>query len=91
MESKKKTINEMIEEFSKAGFPRARQDGNLVSSSLKEKAKYLFGYNHRFKHFKCFDKDGKSFVVFVPNRKKRTKKPKDWGDLFKKFHFMTAF
>ena len=85
MESKKKTINEMIEEFSKAGFPRAKQDGNLVSSSLREKAKYLFGYNHRFKHFKCFDKDGKSFVVFVPNHKKRTKKPKDWGDLFKKF------
>ena len=85
LESKKKTINEVIKEFCKAGFPRAKQDGNLVSDTIREKIKYLFGYNYRFKHFKPFDKDGKSFVVFVPNRHKRTNKPEDWDDLFKKF------
>ena len=84
VESQKITINQAIERYVKAGFPRKRGDTKR-GSSIKRDCLYLLGHNWRRHHLAFDDVEGKGVVDFKANFHKRTAKPQGWDDLFDKF------
>ena len=85
-ESQKLTINQVIERICKEGFPKAKKVGKLSANSIKEFVKYMIGYNWRTRHLIYTENSkGHGQVSFKANTHKRTVKPNDWEDLFKKF------
>ena len=86
VESQRLTIREVIERICIDQFPKAKKEGRLSANSMKEMVKFLIGYNWRSRHL-IFTENGKGYgrVSFKANRHKRTAKPTDWEDLFKKF------
>ena len=85
-DSLKLTINEVIVRLCKANFPRAKREGRLTASSIQMKCKDLIGHNWRTRHLIFIDDNkGNGQIHFKANYSKRTTKPEDWDDLFKKF------
>ena len=85
-DSLKLTIREVIERLCKANFPRSKREGRLSASSIQSACKTLIGYNWRTHHLIFVeDYNGHGLVKFKANFHKRTAKPEDWNDLFKKF------
>ena len=85
-ESQKLTINEVIIRLCKANFPKAKREGRLTADSIQKKVKDLIGWNWRTRHLLYLDdRSGHGQVHFKANFHKRTAKPDDWDDLFKKF------
>ena len=85
-ESQKLTINEVIIRLCKANFPKAKREGRLTADSIQKKCKDLIGWNWRTRHLLYLDdRRGHGQVHFKANFHKRTAKPEDWDDLFKKF------
>ena len=84
IESEKFTINQVIERYVKAGFPR-KKGSTKRASSIKRDSLYLFGHNWRRHHLAFDDVNGKGVVDFKANFHKRTVKPSGWDDLFAKF------
>ena len=85
-ESHKLTINEVIIRLCKANFPKAKREGRLTADSIQKKVKDLIGWNWRTRHLIYLDdRSGHGQVHFKANFHKRTAKPEDWDDLFKKF------
>lgn len=86
VESYKLPVNEVIIRLCKANFPKAKREGRLTASSIKMKCKDLIGWNWRARHLIYVDdRRGHGQVHFKSNYHKRTAKPSDWDDLFKKF------
>ena len=80
------TINQVIERLCKANFPSARSDRRLSATSIRDHIKFLIGYNWRSQHLVYSeDHTGSGVIAFTHHEKKRTKRPEDWDDLFKKF------
>ena len=84
VESQKLTINQVIERYVAAGFPR-KKGTTKRGSSIKRDCLNLLGHNWRTKHLICDDVNGKGVVHFKANPHKRTAKPESWNDLFSKF------
>jgi len=85
-ESQKLTINEVIIRLCKANFPKAKREGRLTADSIQKKVKDLIGWNWRTRHLMYLDdRSGHGQVHFKANFHKRTAKPDDWDDLFRKF------
>ena len=85
-ESHKLSINEVIIRLCKANFPKAKREGRLTADSIQKKCKDLIGWNWRTRHLLYLDdRRGHGQVHFKANYHKRTAKPEDWDDLFKKF------
>ena len=85
-ESQKLSINEVIIRLCKANFPKAKREGRLTADSIQKKVKDLIGWNWRTRHLLYLDdRRGHGQVHFKANFHKRTAKPEDWDDLFKKF------
>ena len=85
-DSLKLTIREVIERLCKANFPRSKREGRLSASTIQSACKTLIGYNWRTHHLIFVeDYNGHGLVKFKANFHKRTAKPEDWNDLFKKF------
>ncbi len=85
-ESQKLSINEVIIRLCKANFPKAKREGRLTADSIQKKCKDLIGWNWRTRHLLYLDdRRGHGQVHFKANFHKRTAKPDDWDDLFKKF------
>ena len=84
IESQKLTINQVIERYVGAGFPR-KKGGTKRGSSIKRDCLNLLGHNWRTKHLIFDDVKGKGVVFFKANYSKRTAKPESWTDLFSKF------
>ena len=85
-DSLKLSIREVIERLCKANFPRSKREGRLSASSIQSACKTLIGYNWRTHHLIFVeDYNGHGLVKFKANFHKRTAKPEDWNDLFKKF------
>ena len=85
-ESQKLSINEVIIRLCKANFPKAKREGRLTADSIQKKVKDLIGWNWRTRHLLYLDdRRGHGQVHFKANFHKRTAKPDDWDDLFKKF------
>ena len=85
-ESHKLTINEVIIRLCKDNFPKAKREGRLTADSIQKKCKDLIGWNWRTRHLLYLDdRRGHGQVHFKANFHKRTAKPEDWDDLFKKF------
>jgi integrase len=84
VESQKLTINQVIERYVGAGFPR-KKGGPKRGSSIKRDCLNLLGHNWRTKHLIFDDVKGKGVVYFKANYSKRTAKPESWTDLFSKF------
>ena len=85
-ESHKLTLNEVIIRVCKANFPKAKREGRLTADSIQKKVKDLIGWNWRTRHLIYLDdRSGHGQVHFKANFHKRTAKPEDWDDLFKKF------
>ena len=86
MDSHKLTLNEVIIRLCKANFPKAKREGRLTADSIQKKCKDLIGWNWRTRHLLYLDdRRGHGQVHFKANFHKRTAKPDDWDDLFKKF------
>ncbi|GEM_PF-2739940 len=88
------TIRKLIEEYAKQGFEKMKNAEKIRGNSIRDKVRYMFGYNLRTKHFEYDDHDnGDGFVRFVPSKNLKTKTgeikninkpaPKDWDELFK--------
>ena len=84
VESQKLTINQVIERYVGAGFPR-KKGKTKRGSSIKRDCLNLLGHNWRTKHLIFDDINGKGVVHFKANTHKRTAKPESWTDLFSKF------
>ena len=84
VESQKLTINQVIERYVGAGFPR-KKGKTKRGSSIKRDCLNLLGHNWRTKHLIFDDINGKGVVHFKANPHKRTAKPESWSDLFAKF------
>ena len=85
-ESAKLSVNEVIVRLCKANFPKAKREGRLTSDSIQKKCKDLIGWNWRTRHLIYVDdRRGHGQVHFKANYHKRTAKPTDWDELFKKF------
>ena len=85
-ESQKLSINEVIIRLCKANFPKAKREGRLTADSIQKKVKDLIGWNWRTRQLLYLDdRRGHGQVHFKANFHKRTAKPDDWDDLFKKF------
>jgi len=84
IESQKLTINQVIERYVAAGFPR-KKGKTKRGSSIKRDCLNLLGHNWRTKHLIFDDINGKGVVHFKANPHKRTAKPESWSDLFAKF------
>ena len=84
IESQKLTINQVIERYVAAGFPR-KKGKTKRGSSIKRDCLNLLGHNWRTKHLIFDDVNGKGVVHFKANSHKRTAKPDSWSDLFSKF------
>jgi len=84
VESQKLTINQVIERYVGAGFPR-KKGKTKKGSSIKRDCLNLFGHNWRTRHLIFDDVKGKGVVHFKANSHKRTAKPESWSDLFSKF------
>ena len=85
-EAQKKTLGEVIIELAKAGFPKIDTAENLTAKSIKDRARYIIGYNWRIKHLVVENNDdGSGVCSFKANTRTRTDVPKDWNDLFKKY------
>ena len=84
IESQKLTINQVIERYVAAGFPR-KKGKTKRGSSIKRDCLNLLGHNWRTKHLIFDDVNGKGVVHFKANSHKRTAKPDSWPDLFSKF------
>ena len=84
VESEKFTINQVIERYVKAGFPR-KKGPTKRGTSIKRDCLHLLGHNWRRHHLAFDDVDGKGVVDFKANFHKRTVKPTGWDDLFAKF------
>ena len=84
VESQKLTINQVIERYVAAGFPR-KKGKTKRGSSIKRDCLNLLGHNWRTKHLIFDDINGKGVVHFKANPHKRTAKPESWSDLFSKF------
>ncbi len=86
VDSHKLTLNEVIIRLCKANFPKAKREGRLTADSIQKKCKDLIGWNWRTRHLLYLDdRRGHGQVHFKANFHKRTAKPDDWDDLFKKF------
>ncbi len=86
VDSHKLTLNEVIIRLCKANFPKAKREGRLTADSIQKKCKDLIGWNWRTRHLLYLDdRRGHGQVHFKANYHKRTAKPDDWDDLFKKF------
>ena len=86
IESQKLSIREVIERICIEGFPKAKKVGNLSAHSIKSLVKYFIGYNWRSRHLIYTENlKGHGKVSFKANTHRRTVKPEDWADLFKKF------
>ena len=86
VDSHKLTLNEVIIRLCKANFPKAKREGRLTADSIQKKCKDLIGWNWRTRHLLYLDdRRGHGQVHFKANFHKRTAKPEDWDDLFKKF------
>ena len=58
----------------------------MTADSIQKKCKDLIGWNWRTRHLLYLDdRRGHGQVHFKANFHKRTAKPEDWDDLFKKF------
>ena len=80
------SVNQVIERLCKANFPKARDDRRLSAINIQTHIKYLIGYNWRSHHLITAENNqGSGVVSFKANIHKRTAKPDDWDDLFKKF------
>ena len=80
------SVNQVIERLCKANFPKARDDRRLSAINIQTHIKYLIGYNWRSHHLITAENNqGSGLVSFKANIHKRTAKPDDWDDLFKKF------
>ncbi|MDA0712488.1 MAG: hypothetical protein O2897_00670 [bacterium] len=88
------TVRDLIIEYAKSGFERMRSTKKLTANSIRDKVKYLFGYNIRAKHLEYDDDNkGDGVVRFVPVKTLRTKTngikeinrpaPTGWDELFK--------
>jgi len=84
VESQKLTINQVIERYVGAGFPR-KKGKTKRGSSIKRDCLNLLGHNWRTKHLIFDDINGRGIVHFKANSHKRTAKPESWSDLFAKF------
>ena len=84
IESEKLTVNQVIERYVKAGFPR-KKGQTKRGTSIKRDCLYLLGHNWRRHHLAFDDVNGKGVVDFKANFHKRTVKPTGWDDLFAKF------
>ena len=86
VESQKLTINQVTERLCKDNFPKSKKQGRLTGHSIRGMCLYLIGYNWRTKHLIYVDNHkGHGSVHFKSNYQKRTAKPDDWSELFKKF------
>ena len=83
--SLKKTINELIVEYVKAGYPRARQDGLLDLISRENFNRYAFGFCERIRHIKHITIDNTHTVRFIDNKRTRIKAPDSFEQLFKRY------
>ena len=86
IEQKKEPVSKVVEDYCKAGFPRAKYGGSLIANVIRNRSRYLIGYNLRRKHLAYFNDDkGNGHVSFKPNKRTQVKAPSDWSDLFQKF------
>ena len=88
------TIRDLIKEYCKAGFEKMRTAEKMTANSIRDKARYLIGYNIRVKHLEYDNEEnGDGVVIFKPCKTLRLKSggtksinrpaPKDWDELFK--------
>jgi len=86
VEKSKEPTAKVIEDYCKAGFPRATFGGTLVANVIGKRARVFIGYNLRKKHLTYHnDNNGNGHVGFKINKLTRTVAPSDWDDLFKKY------
>ena len=86
IEKKKEPTSKVIEDYCKAGFPRAKYGGSLIANVIRKRSRTLIGYNLRRKHLAYYNDDkGNGHVSFKPNERTRVSAPSDWSDLFQKF------
>ena len=86
IEKKKQPTSKVVEDYCKAGFPRATFGGTLVANVIGKRARVFIGYNLRKKHLTYHNDDnGNGHVGFKINKLTRTVAPSDWDDLFKKY------
>ena len=88
------TIRALIEEYCKAGFEKMRTGEKMTGNSIRDKARYLIGYNWRVKHLEYDNQEnGDGIVNFIASKNLKLKSgevkninkpaPKDWAELFK--------
>ena len=88
------TIRDLIKEYCKAGFEKMRSAEKMTGNSIRDKARYLIGYNIRVKHLEYDNEEnGDGVVIFKPCKTLKLKSgksksinrpaPKDWDELFK--------
>ena len=84
----------MIVEYCKAGFEKMRTGEKMTANSIRDKARYLIGYNWRVKHLEYDNQEnGDGIVNFIPSKNLKLKSgevkninkqaPQDWDELFK--------
>ena len=86
VEKKKEPVSQVIEDYCEAGFPRAKYGGSLIANVIRNRSRYIIGYNLRTKHLAYSnDENGNGLISFKANKRTRIKAPSDWNDLFQKF------
>ena len=83
--SQKKTINEVLIEYVKANYPRAKQDGFLEPISIAHFNRYAFGFSERIRHIKIVTVDHKHHINFIDNKHTRMKAPISVDQLFERY------
>ena len=67
------TIKDLIEEYCKAGFEKMRSGEKMTANSIRDKARYLIGYNWRVKHLEYDNQEnGDGIVNFIPSKNLNT-------------------
>ena len=84
-QSLKKTLNELIIEYVKAGYPRARQDGLLDPISREHFNRYAFGFSERIRHIKHVTINNNHTIRFIDNKRTRMKAPNSFDQLFDRY------
>jgi len=72
------TIRDLIKEYCKAGFEKMRTAEKMTANSIRDKARYLIGYNIRVKHLEYDNEEnGDGVVIFKPCKTLKLKS--GWG------------
>ena len=86
LEKRKEPTSKVVEDYCKAGFPRATFGGTLVANVIGKRARCFIGYNLRKTHLTYHnDNNGNGHVGFKVSKKTRIVAPSNWDELFKKY------